>query len=221
MSIVEVKVDTEDDESVHPAPIIKAAQHWRTNGELIADVARLGYIRTTDKVLDPTHGKGKWWTEFRPHQLVTHDLAIDQVDFRSLPHDDGEFDVVAFDPPYVSAGGRKTTTIDDFYERYGLRDAPTSPASLQVMNNDGLTEAKRVVKKRGFILVKTMNYVSSGKLWLGTYHTQFHALEELDLIEVDSFVHIGHAGPQPKHNKQVHARTNVSFLYVFQKRGGK
>lgn len=80
---------------------VKAANNWTSNAELILDVARLGYIRETDKVLDPTFGRGIWWQKFRPNDLSTHDIAIDGVDFRNLPYEANTFDVVAYDPPYV------------------------------------------------------------------------------------------------------------------------
>ena len=45
------------------------------------------------------------------HTIVTvHDVALDGVDFRSLPYADNTFDGAAYDPPYVSVGG------DDFID---------------------------------------------------------------------------------------------------------
>ena len=41
--------------------IIYSATAWRNNSELIADVARLGYIEGT--VLDVTYGLGNFWNE--------------------------------------------------------------------------------------------------------------------------------------------------------------
>lgn len=192
--------------------LILAADTWPTNAALIADVARLGYIREWSYTLDPTYGKGNWWTLFRPTRLVTSDLASG-TDFRQLPHADSTFDVVAFDPPYVSAGGRATTTMPDFHARYGMGDAPTSPRALQQMNNAGLKEVMRVTRPRRIILVKCQDYISSGKLWLGTHWTLTYALE-LGLECVDRFEHVGRSRAQP-HTRQVHARRNLSTLFVF------
>ncbi len=187
---------------------VLAANLWKSNAELIADVALLGYIKQSDHVLDPTYGRGNWWTKFRPNNLVFHDIAQDGIDFRKLPYNNETFNIVAYDPPYVSIGGRKTTTIKGFHDRYGMTDAPTSPALLQALINDGLTEAKRVVQFRGLILVKCQD---------GTYLTQRHAIEDLSLIQVDRFEHIGKPRPQPPNRTQKHARRNLSTLFVFQK----
>src|SRR4051812_43435752 len=119
--------------------MILAAHKWPTNGDLIADVAKL-HLRTDMVALDPTYGRGLWWTAWRPDSLSTHDIAADGVDFRKLPEDDASFDLMAFDPPYVCMGGRKTSQLPDFMDRYGLWDAPSSPAALQAHNDDGLAE---------------------------------------------------------------------------------
>jgi tRNA G10 N-methylase Trm11 len=196
---------------------ILAAHPWRNNAELIAATARLGYIKQTDKVLDPTYGRGKWWTEFRPDDLTTHDKKLDGVDFRNLPYDPETFDVVAFDPPYVSTGGRQTTTMPDFADRYGMTDAPRTPAGLQILINDGLAEVARVTKKNGIVLCKCQNYISSGHLWLGAHWTLSEALH-LGLECIDILEHtVKKPRAQPKGRRQVHARRNLSTLFVFQK----
>ena len=69
-------------------------------------------------------------------------------DFRSMPFDDNSFDVVAYDPPYAAKGGRDTSTIDDMDARFGLHDAPATPALLQDLIDDGLTEAVQELTRR-------------------------------------------------------------------------
>lgn len=197
--------------------IIYAAQEWPHNSALIADCARLGYLHEDWRTLDPTYGKGNWWKDFRPKDLVAHDIALDGVDFRNLSYPNNSFDAVAYDPPYVSVGGRTTTGIKDFYNAYGLEDAPLSPQGLQSYINTGLAEMYRVVKPKGYVLVKCQDYISSGKLWIGTYLTQEFALI-LGFKTIDRFEYIQSKGrPQPKGRRQVHARRNNSTLFVFQK----
>ncbi len=196
------------------APIL-AAYNWRTNAELIADLARLGYLKKKDVVLDPTYGKGTWWNTWSPDQLVTHDIKMDGVDFRDLPEADDTFDAVAFDPPYVSVGGRATSTIPDFLSRYGMATAPSSPAGVQNLIFDGLKEIARVIKPRKYVLVKCQDYVSSGKLWEGTALTRNYAVDKLGFKVVDRIEHIGHTRAQPPGRRQVHARRNLSTMFVF------
>lgn len=187
---------------------------------MILDVVRLGYLNEEDVLLDPTYGKGKWWSRWR-EPTVAHDITIDHVDFRRLPEADNTFDSVAFDPPYVAMGGRETTGIKEFFEAYGLTDAPKRPAGLQVMNDDGLAECKRVVKPGGIIVAKAQTYVSSGHLWLGVHHTVTAGLE-LGMEVVDMLQHVGHVRAQPPRTRkdgravvQMHSRQNYSTLVVF------
>lgn len=199
------------------APTILAATAWPTNAHLIEACAQLGYLHRGWLTLDPTYGRGLWWTRWRPERLIGHDLARDRVDFRSLPYDTGTFDAAVFDPPYVSVGGRASTGLPDLHARYGLTHAPTTPAGLQDLIDAGIAEVTRVVRARGFVLVKCQDYISSGRLWPGTHHTLTAALEH-DLEIVDRFEHIApRPRPQPPGRRQVHARRNLSTLFVLRK----
>jgi hypothetical protein len=198
-----------------PATPVLAASPWPTNGELIADCARLGYLQPHWRVLDPTYGRGLWWTSFTPDDLVTSDLSTG-VDFRDLPWPDGEFDAVAYDPPYVAPGGRATTGLPDLFDRYGLMAAPGTPPLLQEMIDAGLRECARVLRPGGYLLVKCQDYVSSGKLWPGTHLTLCTALDA-GLQFTDRLEHIGRVRPQPPGRRQVHARRNLSTLLVLRR----
>lgn len=191
---------------------IRAFHAWKNNADLINDVHRLEYIKDTDSVVDITYGSGKWWTIYKPSQLVKHDLyKLDGVDFRDLPHDDNSFDVVAFDPPYVATGGRATTTIPEMYYAYGMTEAAATPVGVQADINRGLEEANRVGRR--IVLVKCQNYISSGKLFPGAFLTWQHA-SDLKMELIDCFTMVTSPRPQPKGRKQVHARNNGSVLYV-------
>lgn len=210
-------------------PVLRAT-FWKSNAELIEDCVRLGYLKPEWKTLDPTYGKGIWWKNWKPKRLVKHDLELDGVDFRNLPHRANTFDAITYDPPYVSAGGRATTTIREFYAAYGLHGAPTTPKKLQRLINDGLTEMHRVVKPGGIVMVKCQDYISSGSLWSGTYLTERKA-RALGFEVVDKLIHIRKSGgPQPKGRTrkgpngtridtvQQHARGNTSMLLVLRKK---
>lgn len=216
---------------------VLAADTWRTNGHLIADVASL-YLDKSMRILDPTFGRGLWWTVWRPGYLAASDLypiesrkmgeakqwrsAPDVYrceDFTSLGWNDDSFDAVAFDPPYVATGGRSTTTMPEFAAAYGMTRAPRTPMENQFHNQRGLAECVRIVKPGRFILTKCQDYVSSGKLFPGTHHTLAYALDVLGLELVDRFEHVAKSPrPQPPGRRQVHARRNLSTLFVLRRR---
>lgn len=218
---------------------VLAAHNWATNAELIADCHQLGYLRDTDTVLDPTYGQGTWWNVWRPAKLTAFCRAEDGSDFRHLPRCDATFDAIAYDPPYVCPGGRSTSTIGEMHDRYGMNEGGSTdpafrtPEELQQIINDGLTEMWRLVKPaacraltadrpNGIVLVKCKDYIWSGRLFPGTYHTLRHA-ETLGFVCEDRFEHLGSPGPQPTLNpdgtprRQVHARRNLSTLLVLRR----
>ena len=201
---------------------VMAATRWSTNADLIVDCFTLGYLKPDDYTLDPTYGRDRWWTRRMPAALEAHDIRNDGVDFTELPYLDETFDAVAFDPPYVAVGGRATTGISDFHDRYGMTDAPKSSAELQKLIDRGLGEMFRVVKAGGIVLVKCQDYISSGRLQLGTHWTLTTALD-LGFEVVDRLEHIGSPRPQPPGRRQVHARRNLSTLFVLRrpKTGGR
>lgn len=202
---------------------VLAADTWPSNAELIADVASL-YFDDNAYILDATYGRGVWWKKWRPSFVVTNDVD-EQVDaqyhhdFRYFPqYWENRFDVVAFDPPYVCVGGRETSGIEEMYQRFGLIHAPKTPFDTQLLINNGLRECARVTRPGGIVLCKCQDYISSGKLWQGTFWTVNAACSTTSLELVDRFEHIAKAPrPQPPGRRQVHARRNLSTLFVFRK----
>lgn len=228
---------------LHLPPVL-AASSWPTNAEMIVDVVRLGFIRPSDVVVDLTWGSGVWWRKYQhPGQFIAvcndrrkdgtlkepplaDNITVATADFTALDEHHfptGMAGVTVFDPPYVSVGGRDTSTIPKFLESYGLRDAARHPRTLHAYNMLGLREACRITKPGGYVLVKCMDYVSSGKIQEAARWMLDDAEEETPLRLVQRFIHVGGAGPQPKLNLdgtervQKHARNNYSTLYIFKK----
>lgn len=196
--------------------MILAADTYATNADLICAVRDLGYINDGSHGLDVTYGKGTWWKKWAPRSLAGRDIAIDGTDFRRLPYVDNAFDFVAFDPPYVAVGGRKTSTIGGFNDAYGLVDVPKTPYELHDMMVDGLLEAHRVLKPKGLVLFKCMNYVTSGKYHPQAYDALRAVTPEFFRLK-DQLIHLRKPGPQPKREgRQMHARANYSFLFVLE-----
>jgi hypothetical protein len=191
-----------------------------TNGVLIAEVKRLGYI--VEPVLDVTYGRGGFWTRYRPELFWDHDLHTrDGVSFLDLPEDDESFPTVVFDPPYISTGNRETSSVDDLYDRFGLGELK-GWRQIRALIDGGLAECARVLAPRGYLLVKCMDYTESGKKVWNTFHVYDQA-EQLGLRMVDRFHHLTGGGPQPLNNldgtprEQKTAREVTSMLLVFTK----
>jgi len=194
--------------------MIVSAHRWPDNAALIAEaVVPLGYIRPEDRLLDLTYGRGKWWTRYHHRgffvALVDDDDAADSVggevavayvgkDYRNLSRefDEGEMDVVVFDPPYIAMGGRATSGMGEFMDRYGLENAATTPAKLHADNAAGLAEAHRIVVPGGLVLVKCAPYISSGRRQEGDDWMR-EAAFDLGMRVVDKFIHVGDVRAQP------------------------
>jgi len=197
------------------APPVMAIGNWTDNGALIADCARLGYLRPEWRTLDPTYGYGTFWQKWRPDNLVATDLdpaksqTGDSVDFTALPWPDRHFDAVVFDPPYKLTGNPADTGGID--ERYGVH-VYTDWRDRMDLCRRGITECARVLGD-GYLLVKCQDQVCSGKVRWQTIDFTNHAAT-LGLGLVDRFDFLSYR-PQPAGRRQVHARRNASTLLVF------
>lgn len=193
---------------------VPAVHAWKDNGELIRDVAELGYITENDLVVDATYGRGRFWTQWQPTCMIRHDLHRgDGVDFRDLPHGDCMIDVVVLDPPYKLNG---TPALGDFDDRYGV-DETMRWQDKMVMIGDGISEAARVLKNGGRLLLKCQDQVCSGQVRWQTIGFTNHAVAQ-GLRLVDRFDMLGGSRPQPMNGRtQKHAHGRPSTLLVFEK----
>lgn len=191
-------------------PPVMAATRWPDNSAMTLDLARLGYIDPDGLILDPTYQDGTWWKrwpEGRPRRLVTNSLdpangADLCFDFRRAPFADDTFDCVAYDPPYVSKGGRDTSTMQDHQRRYGIDDAPKGPHRLQQLINHGAWEMSRVLKPGGYLLVKCQDYVSSGSVWWGADLTRRGVEVDGVMNCVDRLYFLNNGSAQPQRDKK-------------------
>jgi hypothetical protein len=165
---------------------------YRDNADLIAHVARLGYLDGT--VLDATYGEGTFWKDFKPETLVTNDLykpADHAWDFLDLPCRDGAYDSVVYDPDYKLNG---TPALPEMDARYGTgEDGVNREARLDKMQV-GAIECYRVARR--FVLVKCMDMVEGGKVrWQSDLVTR--AIEEVGGEKVARFMLHYVPMPQP------------------------
>lgn len=133
-----------------PPQILRMARR-RTNAELIADAARLGYVR--GRLLDATYGKGVWW-RLLDGPVLDRAVGMDVVplkvinlprgvrgDFRRPPFRRESFDTIFHDADYKMNGTPTTPasrwvkraadgTVD---ERYGVDVRKTWQARIADM----------------------------------------------------------------------------------------
>jgi hypothetical protein len=182
----------------------------RTNADLISEVARL-YLEPGARVADVTYGKGTFWRKVATDELVFHasDLA-DGIDFRQLPYADESMDVVVLDPPYMHDPGRPQASSYNHVTNRG-RDQD----AIMDLYAGGMAEAHRVLAPRGLLWVKCQDAIESGKQRWAHIELRERALG-LGFQDQDLFVFLGPA-TRPQ-RRQLHAKRNHSYLWVFGKR---
>lgn len=198
---------------------VMAVGEWKSNAEMMVDVARLGYVG--ESVLDATYGLGNFWAT-EPPGLIRNDLDPNRGDHTvnmasvQAVEEAGwsrRFDTVLVDPPY-RLSGRKDSPMDD---RYGL-SVPDSevPRLLFGMAIAGVV----AVKPGGYLLFKCQD-----QQWKGSLFQQaevvvraVHDLKEGRLC--DRFLLVSTPRPQPPGRVQRTARSNYSTLLVFKATGG-
>jgi tRNA G10 N-methylase Trm11 len=185
------------------------------NDALIAHVARL-YFRKSDRIADVTFGRGVFWRninlcdyEFHPSDICT--CPLDPYDFRDLPYEDGSFDVVVLDPPYSHDPGKGMGANTAYRNRETT--AGLNHDGIVRLYADGMKEARRVLRPRGILLVKTQDEIESSKQRMTHIEIHDHALL-LGMTVEDLFVMVRPAAP-PVQQDQKHARKNHSYLWVF------
>lgn len=203
-----------------------------TNAELLAAAAKL-YIPDAALVVDVTFGRGTFWQllpkSTRPFRLISSDLATRadiRADSRALPFADESIDVLVLDPPYVRSFHPRMMfhnrynglgSVETFNNRYSAYTPLMSVDDVRRLYEDGMTEARRVLKSRGRMMVKTMDQVECREQqWV---HVELHAIaQRLGMFGRDLFVLVPTAPPSFKRwKKQIHARKSHSFLWVFER----
>lgn len=190
---------------------------WPTNGHLIDDCRKLGYISKYDYVYDCTYGLGTFWSVWKPAGFLFHRTDIDPtkspddpngVDFRKMPYDDKTFDVIVYDPPYAFRGASALESD----ERYGVHINERWQDRWETIYA-GLEECCRVAKRR--VLMKCQASVVSAKV-------RWQDIEAVNVAERcgfglrDRFEFMSYR-KQPNGTSQKHARRNASTLLVLER----
>lgn len=199
---------------------VLAIQKWANNGHLIADCARLGYLRKEWLTLDPTYGYGAFWSVWRPDDLVACDLNPVKspfgrsVDFTDLPWPDRHFKAAVFDAPYKLNGTPSAGRPGDIDERYGVDVGGRDWKARMRLLLAGAREVARVTDE--YLLIKCQDQVVSSKIRWQSRAIE-DAVEPLGFGLKDRFEFLSFR-PQPSVVTQRNAFRQSSQLLVF-KRG--
>ena len=150
------------------------SSHVANNNDVFPEILGL-YAVKGDCIADITYGKGVFWRnvdtaqfEFYPSDIKTG------TDCRQLPYDDGSFNMVVFDPPYMEglyrrdashlAGGSTYSPFREFYSNGEATDAgPKYHDAVLDLYIRTAIEAKRVLRDHGYFVVKCQDEVSANR----------------------------------------------------------
>lgn len=149
----------------HITPVVSVAIGGNSN--LIEEVGRL-WIKPADVIADVTYGRGAMWQGLKGlRPTYTHDIALDGVDCRSLPHPDSSIDVVVLDPPYRPTHGSRGFATNGLASAYGLGSEELDTINdVLALYRDAITEAARVVRDGGRLLLKCQDLSYGHRLHL-------------------------------------------------------
>jgi hypothetical protein len=196
-----------------------------SNEEGFARLMRL-YARPGDTVVDPTYGRGVFWSQVdcSQYNILATDLTADRVDLRSLPYADDSADLVVLDPPYRYTPARNKRhedtpghgAVDALYalQSSGL----TNTAAVLDLYRGGIVEASRVLRRGGFLIVKCQDTVQDGKqVWV--HVILMRDAEVAGFACRDLMVVVTKSPTKTRWPRQRHLRKAHSYFLVFRKGG--
>jgi hypothetical protein len=173
------------------------------------------YFHDGDNIADVTYGKGAFWkkTDLSIYNFKGTDLKTG-IDFRKLPYSNASQDIVVLDPPYAHTPGKMM--VDKTYNNEATTKGMYHKDIINLYK-DGMTEAGRVLKIGGYLLVKCQDEIESSKQkWS---HIELYQIAlDLDFYAKDLFVLQQPHPPVVQIKTQQHARKNHSYMWVFEKR---
>lgn len=198
----------------------------------VQDIFTLHFPNAHD-VLDVTYGKGRFWDW--DHQLAVTGCDIDpqspaitHCDYRELPFDPQQFDVLCFDPPFIFTpginriigtkrfflGAENVEAADRTHARAELAK-PANPADLMAHTRRVIEQAK-VIARQGLIIKGQDLIVNKADWW--SYNTM-KAAEELGIgLPADILIQHSpaHRMADPRWKNQYHFR-RAHCLYLIWK----
>jgi len=199
-----------------PRNDIVYSAHVGYTSEAFAQLLHL-HVPVGSRIADVTFGNGLMWQGITGYEVLGTDIQ-DGVDLRDLPYDDASVDAVVLDPPYQGPhSGRTTALSHGLHARYKQQVARTQQALVR-MYVDGATEALRVLRAKGTLIIKCQDQVDGTRNRL-THVDIVNEYERLGLRCEDLFVVVQRGKPPVTGvwKTQRHARKNHSYLLVFRR----
>ena len=213
-----------------PTTKLVVSAHVGDNASVFPQVLKL-HVPPKAKIADVTYGKGVFWRNVRTedYELLTSDIS-DGIDCRKLPYEPESLDCLVLDPPYIEgfyrnndsekAGSGTHKAFREHYSNGGEEPNQNGPkwhaAVLQVYFDSG-TEAHRVLRNRGTLIVKCQDEVSANRQNL-THVEIINKYAEIGFYCKDLFVVVRPNQPGVSRLiEQRHARKNHSYFLVFTK----
>ena len=184
------------------------------------------YVAPQSTVADVTYGKGVFWRNIPEDRYKVLPSDIQQgVDCRKLPYRDGGIDCVVLDPPYMHSPGGTAHSVHSAFENHyrnngtGNRTGRKYHEAVLALYEDAGTEAYRVLRERGVLIVKCQDEVCSNRQRF-THVEIMQLYERIGFVAEDLFVVVRQNRPGVSRTiRQVHARKNHSYFLVFWKNG--
>lgn len=196
-----------------------------SNDEGFARIIKL-YARDGDTIVDPTYGNGVFWKQIdkSKYNVLATDLKTDNINLIDLPYKNDSIDLIVIDIPYryFPVKSKKQDDIEGHgkvSDLYNLKDSSlkNNQAVLNLYHK-GMIEAKRILKKGGFLVIKCQDTVQDGKnIWNHTILMQ--EAEKLDFACRDLLIIVTKSPTKTRWDKQRHLRKAHSYFLVFRKNG--
>lgn len=198
------------------------------NADVFPEILEL-HVPKGSKIADVTYGNGVFWRniDLKKYELLPTDIA-NGVDCRDLPYNSGSLDALVLDPPYMEgllrsnkahkAGNGGFAAFREYYSNGDeVSHGPKWHGAVTDLYFRSGTEAYRVLRDEGIMIVKCQDEVSANRQWL-THVEIINHYEKLGFYTKDLFVVVrqNKAGIT-RLKRQVHARKNHSYFLVFVK----
>ncbi len=208
-----------------PTNDLVVSAYVESNDQIFPRILDL-YVSKGSTVADVTFGKGVFWRNIpkQSYELLATDIQ-GGIDCRDLPYQDESIDCVVLDPPYMhSPGGTayasSLTPFEKYYRNNRTKNQTGSKyheAVVELYRAAG-TEAHRVLRNRGVIIVKCQDEVCANTQRF-THVEIIQDYSEMGFVAEDLFVAVRINRPGVSRAiRQVHARKNHSYFLVFWKR---